>query len=107
MCTSASCTIDPASRDILAAARAASRKLRDGKRNEVNEAQLAAALAEFEATVLRILDRQRALEERQRILEQRPPSTSAIAPLLRAQQTSIAPCDKQPTSPSAREQRAF
>ena len=44
--------------------------MRDGKRDEASEAMLAEALAEFEATLNKILDRQRDLEERQRTLEQ-------------------------------------
>src|SRR5262249_40678647 len=65
--------IDAAS-DILAAARAAQRNatsLRDEISKRRSEgAMLAAKLAEFEATLNKILDRQRDLEERQDKVEQ-------------------------------------
>ena len=48
----------------------ASRKGGDSKRNESDEAVLQEALAGFEATVNKILDRQCELEERQSKLEQ-------------------------------------
>ena len=53
MCTPASGTVDPASIDILAAARTAqAAKMRDRKRDAADEAMLAEVLAEFGATVV-------------------------------------------------------
>jgi hypothetical protein len=51
MCSTSGGTLDPACVDNLAAARAASRKTRDGKRKEVDEAKLQEALASLDATV--------------------------------------------------------
>lgn len=52
--------INPAALDIALGARAASRKVRE--RQDANDASIAKALADLDAVVNKILDRQRALE---------------------------------------------
>jgi hypothetical protein len=84
-------TTDPASFDILAAARtaqAAKARGRGGnKRQEVDETMLADAIADFEATIAKILDRQRAIEERQAKLELETAAT--LSALLMARTRTI------------------